>query len=79
MNASLLQGQIAYLPFPFVLFATLHQQQNIVDGLLDRQIRIADEDPRHRPFSLNALALIGTGLLLGALGSGLTLRRFLQV
>ena len=31
------------------------------------------------PFSLNALALIGTGLLLGALGSGLTLRRFLQV
>ena len=31
------------------------------------------------PFSLNALALIGAGLLLGAAGSGLTLRRFLQV
>ena len=31
------------------------------------------------PFSLNALALVGTGLLLGAMGSGLTLRRFLQV
>ncbi len=30
-------------------------------------------------FTLNALALLGTGLLLGALGSGLTLRRFLQV
>jgi len=30
-------------------------------------------------FSLNALALIGAGLLLGAAGSGLTLRRFLQV
>jgi cell division transport system permease protein len=30
-------------------------------------------------FQLNALALIGTGLLLGAAGSGLTLRRFLQV
>jgi cell division transport system permease protein len=31
------------------------------------------------PFALNALALIGTGLLLGAAGSGITLRRFLQV
>jgi cell division transport system permease protein len=31
------------------------------------------------PFSLNALALLGAGLLLGAAGSGLTMRRFLQV
>jgi cell division transport system permease protein len=31
------------------------------------------------PFALNALALLLAGLLLGALGSGLTLRRFLQV
>jgi cell division transport system permease protein len=31
------------------------------------------------PFALNALALVGTGLLLGVAGSGLTLRRFLQV
>jgi cell division transport system permease protein len=31
------------------------------------------------PFALNAVALIGAGLLLGAAGSGLTLRRFLQV
>ena len=31
------------------------------------------------PFTLNALALVGAGLLLGAAGSGLTLRRFLQV
>jgi cell division transport system permease protein len=31
------------------------------------------------PFALNALALIVAGLLLGAAGSGLTLRRFLQV
>ena len=30
-------------------------------------------------FTLNALALVGAGLLLGAAGSGLTLRRFLQV
>jgi cell division transport system permease protein len=31
------------------------------------------------PFAFNGLALIGAGLLLGAAGSGLTLRRFLQV
>jgi cell division transport system permease protein len=31
------------------------------------------------PFTLNALALVAAGLLLGAAGSGLTLRRFLQV
>jgi cell division transport system permease protein len=31
------------------------------------------------PFSLNALCLIACGLLLGAAGSGLTIRRFLQV
>jgi cell division transport system permease protein len=31
------------------------------------------------PFSINAIVLIGSGLLLGAAGSGLTLRRFLQV
>jgi cell division transport system permease protein len=31
------------------------------------------------PFTLNALLLLGTGVVLGATGSGLTLRRFLQV
>jgi cell division transport system permease protein len=31
------------------------------------------------PFALNAISLLGAGLLLGAAGSGLTLRRFLQV
>lgn len=31
------------------------------------------------PFALNAMALLLAGLLLGAVGSGLTLRRFLQV
>jgi hypothetical protein len=30
-------------------------------------------------FPLVALALLGTGLGLGAVGSGLTIRRFLQV
>jgi cell division transport system permease protein len=31
------------------------------------------------PFELNAIALVGAGLLLGAAGSGLTVRRFLRV
>ena len=31
------------------------------------------------PFGLNALVLVGAGLMLGSLGSGLTIRRFLQV
>jgi cell division transport system permease protein len=38
-----------------------------------------NSDVHALPFSLNALALLGAGLLLGALGSGFTLRRFLQV
>jgi cell division transport system permease protein len=39
----------------------------------------AGSDVHALPFTLNALILIGVGLLLGAAGSGLTLRRFLQV
>ena len=39
----------------------------------------ASSDVHALPFGLNALALLGVGLLLGAAGSGLTLRRFLQV
>jgi cell division transport system permease protein len=39
----------------------------------------AGNDVNALSFSLNALILIGTGLILGAAGSGLTIRRFLQV
>ena len=38
-----------------------------------------DPDVHALPFALNALIVIGIGLLLGAAGSGLTLRRFLRV
>jgi cell division transport system permease protein len=38
-----------------------------------------DEDVQALSFSLTALILLGMGLGLGALGSGLTLRRFLRV
>ena len=39
----------------------------------------AGNDVNALGFSLNALILIGTGLLLGAAGSGLTIRRFLRI
>jgi hypothetical protein len=39
----------------------------------------AGNDVNALSFSLNALILIATGLLLGAAGSGLTIRRFLRV
>jgi cell division transport system permease protein len=39
----------------------------------------SNPDVHALPFALNALCMVGAGLLLGAAGSGLTLRRFLQV
>jgi cell division transport system permease protein len=39
----------------------------------------AGTDVRALGFELNALILVATGLLLGAAGSGLTIRRFLQI
>jgi cell division transport system permease protein len=39
----------------------------------------AGDDVNALAFSLNALILLGTGLLLGAAGSAVTIRRFLQV
>ncbi len=39
----------------------------------------AGSDVQAIPFELNALILVGIGLLVGAVGSGLTMRRFLRV
>jgi cell division transport system permease protein len=39
----------------------------------------SNSDVHSLSFTLNAVALLGAGLLLGAAGSGLTLRRFLQI
>ena len=39
----------------------------------------AGSDVSAIPFGLNALALLGVGLGLGAAGSGITLRRFLRI
>jgi hypothetical protein len=39
----------------------------------------ANSDVHALPFTFNAIALLAAGLLLGATGSAVTLRRFLQV
>ena len=49
----------------------------VVRAVLDRLE--ADSEVQAIAFGWNAVALIAVGLLLGAIGSGLTLRRFLQV
>jgi cell division transport system permease protein len=39
----------------------------------------SSKDARAMAFELNALIIVGTGILLGAAGSGLTVRRFLRI
>ena len=60
--------------------AELMQSEPTVFGLPSILGHIkAGSDVHAMSFSLNALILVGAGLLLGAAGSGLTLRRFLRV
>ena len=49
----------------------------VVRAVLDRLE--ADSEVQAIAFGWNAVALVAVGLILGAIGSGLTLRRFLQV
>jgi cell division transport system permease protein len=46
---------------------------------LGHVIHIHESEVHAWPFPLHVLVVLGAGLLLGALGSGLTIRRFLQV
>ncbi|MGB2875349.1 MAG: permease-like cell division protein FtsX [Gaiellaceae bacterium] len=46
---------------------------------LGHVIRLHETDVHAWPFGLHVLIVLGAGLLLGAAGSGLTIRRFLQV
>jgi cell division transport system permease protein len=50
----------------------------ILPTLLEGPLQ-SNNDVRALAFELNALAILGVGLILGALGSGLTIRRFLRV
>jgi cell division transport system permease protein len=46
---------------------------------LGHVVRLHETDVHAWPFGLHVLIVLGAGLLLGAAGSGLTIRRFLQV
>ncbi|MGH3008968.1 MAG: permease-like cell division protein FtsX [Gaiellaceae bacterium] len=51
----------------------------LLPGILGHFVSTGSGGVHALSFTFNAIALIGAGLLLGAAGSGLTLRRFLQV
>ena len=44
-----------------------------------RTVIVAANDVKALGFTVTALILLGVGLVVGALGSGLTLRRYLKV
>jgi cell division protein FtsX len=46
---------------------------------LGHVIHLHESEVHAWPFPLHVLIVLGAGLLLGAMGSGLTIRRFLQV
>jgi cell division transport system permease protein len=46
---------------------------------LGHVVHVGHTDVHAWPFGVHVLIVLGTGLLLGAAGSGLTIRRFLQV
>jgi cell division transport system permease protein len=46
---------------------------------LDHVIHLHESQVHAWPFPYHVLIVLGAGLLLGAMGSGLTIRRFLQV
>jgi cell division transport system permease protein len=60
------------------IFLLVIGKEVILPTLLNGPLH-SNNDVKALAFELNALALIGVGLLLGAAGSGVTIRRFLQV
>ncbi len=46
---------------------------------LGHVVRLHEQNIHAWPFPFHVLIILGAGLLLGAMGSGLTIRRFLQV
>jgi cell division transport system permease protein len=60
------------------IFLLILGKEVILPTLLNGPLH-SNSDVKALAFELNALALIGVGLLLGAAGSGVTIRRFLQV
>jgi cell division transport system permease protein len=60
------------------IFLLVLGKEVILPTLLNGPLH-SNNDVKALAFELNALALIGVGLLLGAAGSGVTIRRFLRV
>jgi cell division transport system permease protein len=60
------------------IFLLVLGKEVILPTLLNGPLH-SNSDVKALAFELNALALIGVGLLLGAAGSGVTIRRFLRV
>jgi cell division transport system permease protein len=60
------------------IFLLVIGKEVILPTLLNGPLH-SNSDVKALAFELNALALVGVGLLLGAAGSGVTIRRFLQV
>jgi cell division transport system permease protein len=60
------------------IFLLVLGKEVILPTLLNGPLH-SNNDVKALAFELNALALVGVGLLLGAAGSGVTIRRFLQV
>jgi cell division transport system permease protein len=60
------------------IFLLILGKEVILPTLLNGPLH-SNSDVKALAFELNALALIGVGLLLGAAGSGVTIRRFLRV
>ena len=74
MLEGLICGLVGSLVAVILLFVS---KEAVLPSLLPRLT--SDPDVHALGFSLNALILLALGLLLGAAGSGLTLRRFLRV
>jgi cell division transport system permease protein len=74
MLEGLITGLVGSL---FAILLLLLGKELVLPNILGRLD--AGDDVSAIPFALNALALLGIGLALGAAGSGITLRRFLRV
>ena len=74
MLEGLICGLVGSLVAVILLFVS---KEAVLPSLLPRLT--SDPDVQALGFGLNALVLLGLGLMLGAAGSGLTLRRFLRV
>ncbi len=75
----MLEGLICGLPARSARWSCSLLGKEIVAAGDPRPHRHDDATCRRSPFGFNALILLGAGLLLGAAGSGITLRRFLKV